>query len=139
MLFRKKPTHADGLDDIRMGAPLVITFVNKAIADALNAGAAAMRIDVVKWDGSREVPADLGYEPSKETVSEIESARVQFLKNDAWVDHREYRMAFHPVVVNRIRAMAGVDYWKKNVDGKVKIAVNDVWYDVASVFGTAGF
>jgi hypothetical protein len=91
MLFRKKSNPPDGLDDIRMDGPVVIQFVNKAIADALNHGAAAMRIDVVKWDGGRGVPAELGLEPSKETVTEIESGRVQYLVNDASTAWRSIR------------------------------------------------
>ena len=113
-------------------------FVNKAIADAVHSGASALRIDVVRWDVSREIAVDLDYAPSKETVSEIESARVQFLKDDAWVDYREYRIAFHSAVVNRIRVMAGIEYWKKDTAGKMRIGVDDVWYDVPTSVETLG-
>jgi hypothetical protein len=47
-------------------------------------------------------------------------------------------MAFHPVIVNRIRAMAGVDYWKKDVEGKITIAVDNVWFDVVAVLEAVG-
>jgi len=98
------------VDVAEVDQPIVVQFVNKILAEAVHRHATAIRLRVVEEDGT-PARADIHY----------------YIDND-YVPVDCIRFQFYSAIVNRVRIMASLDYWKmdKRQTGQIKRTIDGI-------------
>jgi type II secretory ATPase GspE/PulE/Tfp pilus assembly ATPase PilB-like protein len=93
----------------KVDEPIVVQFVNRIIRDAIDRGASAIRF-------TRQ-PYRLD---------------VQYCIDHQWENVDSVRIAFSGAVLNRLKVMADLDYWRQDLQqtGMIRLSTNDVVYDL---------
>ena len=109
-------TNVDSVDTAEVDQPIVVQFVNKILADAIHRGATAIRFRVASeplphLDPGENPPVDVHYHIDGDYVI-VDAIRRQF----------------YPAIANRLRVMAGLDYWKmeKRQAGQIRLTIDGV-------------
>ena len=101
------------MEVVEVDQPIVVQFVNKIIADAIHRNASVIRFggSVTRLTDTPSVGVDIHYYVDGDYVP-VDTIRIQF----------------YPAIVNRIRIMAGLDYWKMNKGqtGQIKVTVDEI-------------
>jgi len=108
------------VDVVEVDQPIVVQFVNRILADAVQRGATAIRFRVSREPLPDEDPAQVPAPPAR--------VDVHYFVESEYVPVDSIRIQFYSQIANRIRIMASLDYWKmqKRQTGQIDVTIDGI-------------
>jgi len=104
-------------DVVEVDQPIVVQYVNRMLAEAVfNRHASTLCLHVI--EGQPDSPVE---------VYRHRRVEILFCIDSVWGEFDSIRWNFYSPIVNRLRIMAGLDYWKidKQQTGELRLSRDD--------------